>query len=215
MSNLMKAATLALTLSAQATAAGPIGFTDWKTHWFASLFSRVDFSPTPNQMAVRADGSVSITYKILPAAEQGATKASWRWNVSQSVPATDLRQKGGDDRNLALYFAFLPKEEAAQVGRQSLRKLLKNPNGRVLVYVHGGQHKRGSVLPSPYLGKRGKTVVLRPSGEGAARESVNLAADYKRAFGTEPGALVALALSADSDDTDALSASVISDLVLQ
>ncbi|UWP89445.1 DUF3047 domain-containing protein [Aliiroseovarius crassostreae] len=195
--------------------AGPIRLDDWKTHWFASFFSRVTFEGAPDRMAVDADGSVSITYKLLPISEQGASRASWTWSVAKSVPPTDLTRKGGDDRNLALYFAFLPKDQADQATRQSLRKLLKNPDGRVLVYVHGGAHKRGSLLPSPYLGARGKTVVLRPSGEGAATESINLAADYKRAFGGTPGALVALALSADSDDTDAEMMGVIEGLRLE
>ncbi len=182
--------------------AGPVRFDDWKVHWFAAWFSRVDFDGAADRMAVRADRSVSITYKILPMSEWGARRASWHWQVTQSVPPTDLTQKGGDDRNLALYFAFLPKDQAANAGRQSLRRLLKNPDGRVLVYVHGGAHERGAILPSPYLGPRGKTVVLRPSGTGRFSENINLTADYKRAFGSEPGALVALALSADSDDTD-------------
>lgn len=194
---------------------GPIRFDDWKTHWFASLFSRVDFDGSAGRMAVSADGSVSITYKLLPASEWDATKAQWRWDVTKSVPGTDLTKKGGDDRNLALYFAFLPQEQAAQAGKQSLRKLLKNPDGRVLVYVHGGAHKRGAVLPSPYLGARGKTLVLRGSGTGASSEKINLAADYKRAFGGQPGALVALALSADSDDTDADMMGVIEGLRLE
>ncbi len=195
--------------------AGPIRFDDWKTHWFASLFSRVDFDGAAQRMAVSADGSVSITYKLLPASEWGATNAQWTWSVSKSVPPTDLTRKGGDDRNLALYFAFLPKDQAAVAGKQSLRKLLKNSDGRVLVYVHGGAHKRGSVLPSPYLGARGKTLVLRGSGTGASSEKINLAADYKRAFGGQPGALVALALSADSDDTDAEMMGVIEGLRLE
>ncbi|WP_424942321.1 DUF3047 domain-containing protein [Aliiroseovarius crassostreae] len=195
--------------------AGPISFANWKTHWFASIFARVDFAGSANRMAVSADGSVSITYKILPTSEWNATRAAWRWNVAQSVPPTDLTRKGGDDRNLALYFAFLPKDQAAQASKQSLRKLLKNPDGRVLVYVHGGAHKRGAVLPSPYLGPRGKTVVLRPSGTGTSSESINLAADYKRAFGGQPGALVALALSADSDDTNAQMMGVIEGLRLE
>lgn len=198
----MKHALIALVLLTAPANAGPISFADWKVHWFASFFSRVSFDGAPGRMGVVADGSVSITYKILPKSEWDTKGAKWTWQVDRSVPATDLRQKGGDDRNLALYFAFLPKDQAAEAGRSSLRKLLKNPDGRVLVYVHGGAHKRGDLLASPYLGARGKTLVLRPSGSGRHAENINLAADYKRAFGAEPGALVALALSADSDDTD-------------
>lgn len=214
LTRILLAPALIAALAGSATA-GQISFADWKTHWFASVFARVDFDGSANRMAVTADGSVSITYKILPASEWDASRAAWRWNVAKSVPPTDLTRKGGDDRNLALYFAFLPKDQAAQAGKQGLRKLLNNPDGRVLVYVHGGAHKRGSILPSPYLGARGKTVVLRPSGTGTSSESINLGADYKRVFGGQPGALVALALSADSDDTDAQMMGVIEGLRLE
>ena len=58
------------------------------------------------------------------------------------------------------------------------------------------------MLSSPYLGARGKTIVRRPSGTGSFRETVDLAGDYTRAFGGAAGALVGLAVSADSDDTN-------------
>ncbi|WP_298907692.1 DUF3047 domain-containing protein [uncultured Aliiroseovarius sp.] len=208
-------AILALTLSASVALAGPVNFNSWRTHWFA-FFSKVTFAPSAGAIGVRADGSVSITYDRLAPEDWEARMASWVWDVDSSVPATDLRQKGGDDRNLALYFAFLPKSEAERLqGTRSLRKLLNHPEGRVLVYVWGGDHNRGAVLGSPYLGPRGKTIVLRPSGTGSHVEAVDLAADYRRAFGTNPEALVALALSADSDDTDVVMQGQVSNLRLQ
>ena len=99
---------------------------------------------------------------------------------SESVPATDLRKKGGDDRNLAMYVVFSPKAEAQKLKGAGIRKLLGSNAARVLVYVWGGNHGRGQVLGSPYLGDRGKTVVLRNAGTGSHSESVNLASDYKR-----------------------------------
>ncbi|WP_424940852.1 DUF3047 domain-containing protein [Aliiroseovarius sp. S253] len=206
---------LALTLTASMATAGPVNFNSWRTHWFA-IFSKVTFAAAGGSMGVTADGAVSITYDRLAPKDWSARKASWRWAVDSSVPATDLRQKGGDDRNLALYFAFLPKAEAEGLqGTRNLRKLLNHPEGRVLVYVWGGNHNRGAVLGSPYLGSRGKTIVLRPSGTGSHSESVDLAADYRRAFGSEPDALVALALSADSDDTDVVMQGKVSNFSLK
>ena len=120
------------------------------------------------------------------------------------MPATDLRKKGGDDRNLALYAVFLPEAEAQKIKGAGIRKLLASDAARVLVYVWGGNHQRNAVLSSPYLGARGKTIVLRGSGTGQFSESVDLAGDYARAFRGQRGALVGLAVSADSDDTDSV-----------
>ena len=214
MRSLIKPITLALVLSAPPALAGPVGFGDWRQHWFAR-FADVDFTYSTGSLAVQANAAVSITYKLLDQSHWEARAARWSWSVDQTVPGTDLRLKGGDDRNLALYFAFLPKAEAQRSGAsRNLRKLLKRPEGRVLVYVWGGDHGRGAVLPSPYLGARGKTVVLRPSGTGAHAEKVDLVADYRRAFGEAPQALVALAVSSDSDDTNTVTRGQITDLVL-
>lgn len=193
---------LPLLLAAAPLAAEPISFNGWTEQRF-SLFQQVDYGFSGSRLSVSSDDAASMTYRRLPAGSWGATSANWSWAVSQSVPATDLTRKGGDDRNLSLYFVFLPEAEAQRIGEGgSIRSLLNNELARVLVYVWGGAHGRGDVLSSPYLGARGKTIVRRPSGTGNFSENVDLAGDYTRAFGGSAGALVGLAVSADSDDTN-------------
>ncbi|WP_146590006.1 DUF3047 domain-containing protein [Puniceibacterium confluentis] len=195
-----------LTLLSLTTAAGaaPVAFDGgWKQQKF-SLFSQNKYGYQGNTLTVQSDGSVSLTYKPLPQEQWTSQAASWSWSVSKGVPATNLSRKGGDDRNLALYFVFLPQEQARALQGASVRKLLGENAVRVLVYVWGGAEGRGAILDSPYLGARGKTVVLRPAGTGQASERVNLAGDYGKAFGGQPGALVGIAISADSDDTDSM-----------
>lgn len=199
----MSAALAALScLSAPAAWSAPVAFDkSWKHQRF-SLFSRNEYARRGGALDVTSDGAVSLLYRELPQSAWRASGASWSWQVSQSVPPTDLARKGGDDRNLALYFVFLPEAEAERVAGSRVTELLSNDAVRVLVYVWGGEHARGAVLDSPYLGARGKTVVLRGAGTGEARESVDLAADYARAFGGQATSLVGLAVSGDSDDTD-------------
>ncbi|WP_438991391.1 DUF3047 domain-containing protein [Lentibacter sp.] len=172
------------------------------THQKFSLFSKNDYGYGGRSLSIGSEGSVSLIYKPLPEAQWGRSAARWSWAVERSVPATDLRNKGGDDRNIALYAVFMPRAEAERLKGASVAKLLAHEQVRVLVYVWGGAHRRGALLDSPYLGARGKTVVLRGAGTGAHSESVDFAADYKRAFGGTPEALVGFAVSADSDDTD-------------
>jgi hypothetical protein len=196
----------AAVLASLALFAGPvwansISFDGWNHQRF-SLFSRNDYAQRGQALDVTSDGSVSLLYRALPQGIWGASRANWSCQVSQSVPATDLRKKGGDDRNLAMYFVFLPEAEAKRLQGTSVTRLLNHDAVRVLVYVWGGDHPRGSVLSSPYLGARGKTVVLRGAGTGQAREAVNLDRDYAQAFGGNAPALVGLAVSGDSDDTD-------------
>ncbi len=214
---MVRVASLALILNLMATAtlAQQVSFSDWRDQRF-QLFNRVDFGKAGSTLSIRADDAASMIYRTLPMSSWGARMASWSWDVAQSVPATKLDQRGGDDRNIALYFAFMPEAAAEAMGSNpNIRKMLRNPEGRVLVYVHGGDAGRGTFLRTPYLENRGMVVIRRGAGTGGNSEQVDLAADYARAFGGTPGELVAVAVSADSDDTGSVIEAHLSNLALR
>ncbi len=205
---------LAVGVAPQGAQAGSVAFDNsWKQQGF-SIFSKNRYGFGGNSLSVTSDDAVSLTYRTLPQSFWMNYDARWSWAVDTGVPPTDLRKKGGDDRNLALYFVFLPEAEAKSSGG-NIRRLLRNDAARVLVYVWGGAHARGAILPSPYLGSRGKTVVLRGAGTGSASERVDLARDFARAFGGQATALVGVAVSGDSDDTDTSIRASISGLRLE
>lgn len=204
---------LALATPLPAVAQGVIPFDRaWTEQKFPFLAAN-SYGRAGTRLEVGSRGTVSLIWRALPDTFWTARSARWNWQVDQGVGATDLRRKGGDDRNLALYFVFLPDADARALGsRPNIRKLLGAKAARVLVYVWGGGHARGEMLDSPYLGARGKTVVLRPAGNGSHAEVIDLARDHSRAFGTAPEALVGVAISADSDDTEGQISAAISAL---
>lgn len=198
----MTALVSALSIAAVPAAGNEIAFDrGWKEQRF-SLFSSNEYDLGGRSLAVRSDGTVSLLWTALPTSLWRTRQASWTWAVEKSVPPTDLTRKGGDDRNLSLYFVFLPEQVARHVEGSGVRTLLDNPNVRVLMYIWGGAHAQEEILPSPYLGLRGRSIIKRTSGTGSAAERVDLARDHRRAFGDEPGSLVGIAISSDSDDTD-------------
>jgi len=201
--------TLALTGMAQA-----VPFSDWTEQRFA-MFSSNDWTQGTGSVGVISDGTVSMLWTQMPPSDGATRSASWSWSVTQSVVPTALNQRGGDDRNLSLYFVFMPPEIAEANRSAGIRKLLSIEEARVLMYVWGGNHPRGSVVGSPYLGERGRTITLRAAGTGSFTERVDLAADFARAFGGEVTELVGMALSSDSDDTDGIVRAQLSDLVLR
>ncbi len=201
-------------LSATSVTAGPVSFASGWAEQRLSLFSSNDYT-FGNQLSMRSNGSVSIAYARVPKADWQATAASWAWTVDESVPATDLRQKGGDDRNLSLYFVFLPDDRADAMQGAGIRELLADPSVRVLLYTWGGNHARGAAFPSPYLEGQGMNIALRQAGTGSFSENVNLAQDYANAFGGQAGALVGLAVSGDSDDTDSHISAAIGNMRLE
>ncbi|MEM7489534.1 MAG: DUF3047 domain-containing protein [Pseudomonadota bacterium] len=191
----------ALAAFAPSAIAEPVAFDgSWREQGFLRLFSN-DYSQGGGTLGVVSDGTVSLLWKVLPERLHRATRASWGWSVAEGVPVTDLRQKGGDDRNLSIYFVWTDPQTVAEANMNRAASLLRRDTTKVLAYVWGDDAARGTILPSPYLpGLR--TVVLRPAGTGQHTEQVDLAGDYARAFGDAPGLLVGIGISADSDDTD-------------
>jgi len=205
----------ALALATTTAHAGPVSFSSgWKEQKL-SLFSSNDYS-FGNSLSMTSNGSVSIAWTRVNQGDWGADGASWNWAVSQSVPATDLSRKGGDDRNISVYFVFVPESVAPSLQGAGIRSLLGRDDVRVMQYAWGGNNAKGVPIASPY-GARGTgvTIPLRNAGTGSASESVNLARDYTRAFGGEKGALIGLAVSGDSDDTKSVIQATVSNLNLR
>ena len=172
-------------------------------------------SSSASGLSIDANQGVSVLWRNLPRDFANVTNASWNWRVSEGVPATDLSRKGTDDRNIALYFLFGDDDSALDNPPRSLRAAVGK--GRALVYVWGGDKAAGSIVKSPYMRGRGQLVIRRPASTANnwVRETADLRADFRRAFGREPGPLIGVAISSDSDDTGARVRAGVSDLTLQ
>lgn len=188
-------------------------FEGW-THQRFGVFGGNNWRQSGRTLSVESDRDVSLLWRPLPEKLWQARTASWTWNVSTSVPPTDLSRKGGDDRNLSLYFIFAPRDLATKAHQLGIRNLLGNADIRVLMYVWGGSHDRNAIVASPYLGARGKTIVLRPAGTGQRVEKIDLRSDLGRVYGSQDLMLIGLAVSADSDDTETRIEASISNLRL-
>ena len=188
-------------------------FSDWKEQRF-SLFSSNTYQKKNNEVVIQSDGTVSLIWSPLPTELQNVKTVQWQWSVAKSVPATDLTRKGGDDRNIALYFVFANSKDIGKAQNGNFKHLMTSRSTRVLMYVYGGNHQRGKILFSPYLKGLGKTVVLRPAGTGSFKETVDLDQDFQKAFGSIRPSLVGLAISADSDDTGSRIEAKLSNLIL-
>jgi len=206
---------VALALATTTAHAGPISFSSgWKEQRL-SLFSSNDYA-FGTSLTMTSNGSVSIAWARVDQGDWDATGASWDWSVSQSVPATDLSLKGGDDRNISVYFVFVPAAVAPSLDGAGIRSLLGRSDVRVVQYAWGGNNPMGTVIRSPYgQAGTGVTIPLRGVGTGSASENVDLSADFARAFNDEKGALIGLAVSGDSDDTNSVIQAAISNLNLR
>ena len=211
--SLALAATMAVS-PAVGAAAETVAFDgSWKEQGFLSLFSN-DYVQRGRQLDVISNGTVSLLWRPVDQTLRSAKAAGWEWRVQEGVAATDLAIKGGDDRSLAVYFVFVDADRADALAGGSARRILREGSARALIYVWGGTHPTGSILPSPYSSQL-RSKILRVGETGEYRESVDLTGDFRAAFGQDPDALVGLAISADSDDTNGRIVASIVDLTVR
>jgi len=178
------------------------GLPGWSAVAFPGIAPARFTAAGDDTLLVATDSGAGLLWRPLSGATRQTRIARWRWRVDEGVAATDLTQRGADDRALGVYFVFGDRP----AGTSSAMELLASPSVTTLVYVFGGDKARGSVLPSPHMGARGKFIVLRPAATPKQiwfDETVELAADYARAFGRAMPALIGVAISSDSDDTRA------------
>jgi hypothetical protein len=207
---ILAAALVVATSGAHAAETVPFGPSLERNGWRALTFRAlkpVTFTAAgASQLDIVADKAASVIWREMPESAWTARGANWRWRVQSGPPATDLAAKGRDDRAIALYLVFARDEAAARAakGATSLTSAMWWSSGSALVYVYGGAGARGQVVPSPHMGASGKLIIRQPGGGQTGSwlpESADLAADFRLAFGREPGPLVGVAISSDSDDT--------------
>jgi hypothetical protein len=207
----------ALILAAPAFA-GPVSFgpdQGWLDQTFPG-YTPSHFTTEGPSLQISSDKGNSLIWRPLPRDLATASKATWRWRVDQGVPPTDLGVRRAADRSIALYFLFADSAAALVRPPRSLREAVGE--GRALIYTWGGKEAAGSVLASPTLGERGKIVVQRPANSptGAWRtESVDLRADFRRVYGRDPGPLLGIGVSSDSESTGTVTDAKLADLVVR
>ena len=172
----------------------------------------------PGGVRVVSDRSVSVLFRPLAADLARTPVLRWRWRVSAAPVPTDLTRPRGEDRAVALYVGF-PYEPARASFWERLKRwavvalMGEEAPGRLLTYVWGGDRPRGTLLYRE--GEEGMSAmkILRtpaaPVGAWLA-ERVDVAADFRAAFGWAPPAPTHVGIVSDSDDTGrAVEASVV------
>jgi len=152
---------------------------------------------------------------------------TWRWRVEQFVQGADLHVKAGDDGAAKLCVFFnLPASQLSVTERAQL-KLARAVSGEdvpteILCYVWDIKEPKGSQFVNAFT-NRMQMLVLESGPTSAAggwvSEKRNVLEDFRRAFGREAGTTVpdvaAVAVAADSDNTQSRGLSFFSDIDLK
>lgn len=173
----------------------------------ASQFSYVHMDGR-DAMVARSKSSASMvrqTVRIEPG-EMGSVRFSWK--VPDLIAQADMALRETDDSPVRIVLAFEGDRSKFSGKNAMLSELSRALTGEdlpyaTLMYVWCNTRQPGSVIFNPRTDRIRKLVV--ESGTGKLRQWVdyerNIRADYEKAFGEAPGALVGIGIMTDSDNT--------------
>jgi len=155
-----------------------------------------------------ADSSASFFASIFRSAVEVPSSISWRWKTDSLVPGADNRDKKREDAPLRVIVAFagdfdkLPEEEIKRFKRAKALSGRELPYA-MLMYIWSNHVPVNTVIPSAHTSQV-KMLVAASGVEGLGqwqKVKRNLADDYQRAFGANPGPVFGVAVMTDTDNT--------------
>ncbi len=172
-----------------------------------TLYTAAHKDGRPSTAAI-SDKSASMWRRRvdLPAPAVGEVRFSW-W-VQDLIASANVAEASTADAPARVMFAFEGDTRSLPARTRALFDLAEALTGErppyaTLVYVWDAKAPVGSVIVNPRTDRIRKIVV--DSGPGQLRRwrdhQRDLAADFRLAFGEAPGALKAVALMTDSDNT--------------
>lgn len=169
----------------------------------------------------RAESSASMLRRQLPMLTLGDRQVEFSWWVPEIISGADLTQADRADSPVRVAFAFDGDHARLSMRTRMQFQMAEMLTGEAppyatLMYVWDNHAPVESILQSPRSDRIRKVVL--DSGDRQLRRwrthRRRLAADYRRAFGEEPGPLLAVALMTDADNTRSKAEAWYSDVAL-
>lgn len=154
----------------------------------------------------QADGSASGLY--VPLIQRDPGSLSWMWKTRDVIRVADNAVSHREDSPLRIFVAFDGDRSSLSLRDQLMYEMARITTGRempyaTLMYIWGGKRPVGTILNNPHTDRVRMIVVdsgTRHTNEWRCHER-DLRADYRKAFGAEPGKILAVGLMTDTDNT--------------
>ena len=159
-------------------------------------------------LLANANASASMLRKDIHIAPENLNGLNFSWQVKRLIEGADMGDRDHDDSPVRLVLAFEGDRSRFSPKNAMLSELTHALTGRpmpyaTLMYVWCNHRPVESVIQNPRTDRIQKIVV--ESGEGRLNQWLtyerNVRADFEKAFGEPPGALIGIGLMTDSDNT--------------
>lgn len=170
-------------------------------------------------MEAVADSSMALLARPLSVDLAATPILCWRWRIDAPVDAADMRRKSGDDYAARVYVAFDMPDSAMSAGTRLKLSIARRMFGAAvpdaaLNYIWDNRHPVGTRAKSSYT-DRAELIVAETGAANAGEwvsERADVAADFARAFGGQPGKPIQLAVASDTDNTKSKARAAFADL---
>ena len=159
-------------------------------------------------LAAKADGAATGLAQRIPIDVDKWPVVAWRWKISRLITAADNSKSGTEDSPVRLVFEFDGDKKKLTFSERAAFSLAESISGREspyasMMYIWSNKVPAGTVIPNPRTNRVQMVVASTgPGGVGAWQSlSRNVREDYKRAFGEDPGKLIAYGVLTDTDNT--------------
>lgn len=189
----------------------PAATNDWQ-HYKLPGKQSTQFSYTRKDgrdaMAVLAVSSASMLRHAVHVAPADLGSVRFSWKVPELIAQADMALRDADDSPVRIVLAFEGDRSKFSAKNAMLSELARALTGEelpyaTLMYVWCNTRAPGTVIVSPRTDRIRKLVV--ESGPRKLNQWLdyerNIRADYERAFGEPPGALIGVGIMTDSDNT--------------
>ena len=210
----MKAAACLLAVAVAGCAAPPQATPD-KEGWHPVLLpgkaaTRYSWSEKDGRRAVwaQSERSASMWRRTLPRPADGLGQVRFSWWVPQALANASVADVEREDAAVRVVFAFDGDHAQLPLRARAMFDLAEALTGErppyaTLMYVFDSAHAPGSVIVGPRTDRVRKIVLdgdMASTGRWRDHQR-DLEADFRRAFGEAPGALLAVGVMTDTDNT--------------
>lgn len=160
--------------------------------------------------SLRADSerSASMLRQKLHITPDQLQRLSFEWQVENLIPEADMRHRETEDSPVRLILAFDGDRQKFSAKNAMLSELSRALTGEempyaTLMYVWSNQQPVDTVILNPRTDRIRKIVVETGPAhlKQWRRYERQIRADFEKAFGEPPGALIGLAIMSDTDNT--------------
>ena len=191
--------------------AGPAATSSWQ-HYPLPGKQATEFSYARldgrDAMAVRANSSASMLRQAVHIAPDQLGRVKFSWKVPELIAQADMALREADDSPVRLVLAFEGDRSKFSAKNAMLSELSHAITGEplpyaTLMYVWCNTRVPGSVIINPRT-DRIRKLVVESGGKNLNHwldYERDIRADFEKAFGEPPGALLAIGIMTDTDNT--------------